>query len=421
MDQHGENERLTVIEIIEVKQGFVLRMQEPPEFMQPVGPVVMEDVIQVNPHTLENLSMRLDRLVHLPEAALEDYRDCSRALYDQLFGSISAETMVKLTNLNTPLLISARNFETVWELLHDGEEFWGIKYPMARQIRTGVRPPLLPAREFPRGCLIIANPEGEEMLEVSERQAQGLVSHLTSLGIESVYLGRNRATPEQVLIELSSGNYDILHYTGHVVKLDEKNQPIIAEQPGEYAMLLAGGYLRQFEIENAARGIGVVFLNGCQSAGSIESLYLLVTDRYPYTFQDVDYFLAGKCWEQPMVPASKLNPLVGPQLDVILSRALALNHAERYSNAVELLASLEQWDPSLEDLPTDIDEKQEKPPPSDGETLIRQKLDEAKRLSMIPGRLNEAADMLEELLGSRPEIREQYQYYLTLWRRGIIM
>lgn len=172
MDQHGENERLTVIEIIEVKQGFVLRMQEPPEFMQPVGPVVMEDVIQVNPHTLENLSMRLDRLVHLPEAALEDYRDCSRALYDQLFGSISAETMVKLTNLNTPLLISARNFETVWELLHDGEEFWGIKYPMARQIRTGVRPPLLPAREFPRGCLIIANPEGEEMLEVSERQAR---------------------------------------------------------------------------------------------------------------------------------------------------------------------------------------------------------------------------------------------------------
>lgn len=150
-------------------------------------------------------------------------------------------------------------------------------------------------------------------------------------------------------------------------------------------------------------------------------LYLLVTDRYPYTFQDVDYFLAGKCWEQPMVPASKLNPLVRPQLDVILSRALALNHADRYSNAVELLASLEQWDPSLEYFPADIDEKQEKPPPSGGETLIRQKLDEAKRLSLIPGRLNEAADILEELLGSRPEIREQYQYYLTLWRRGIIM
>jgi hypothetical protein len=40
MGYNGENEGLAVLEMTEVRQGLVLRLQESPEFMKPVGPIV---------------------------------------------------------------------------------------------------------------------------------------------------------------------------------------------------------------------------------------------------------------------------------------------------------------------------------------------------------------------------------------------
>jgi hypothetical protein len=48
-------------------------------------------------------------------------------------------------------------------------------------------------------------------------------------------------------------------------------------------------------------------------------------------------------------------------------------------------------------------------------------INEAIKLSHNVGNLMEAADLLEEALNRYPEFRNQYEYQLKLWRRGIIM
>jgi CHAT domain-containing protein len=267
-----KNNLVTVLEIWEVKSGFVFRLQEPVEFMQPIRPVVIESTVKVSDGTIKNLCQRVERLAQTPGASVENYKACARALFDQLFSSLDAEIKNKFESIETPLLVSARETDIVWELLHDGEEFLSLKYPLSRQIRAGVRPPILPAKKFPNRCLVVANPTGEEELKPLEEQALQLIKHLRGLGIESRYLARSQATPEEVLIELSSGECDIFHFNGHAAKIDDSGNCVTGEEPGEYALQLAGGWLRSFEIEQAARGVGVAFLNGCQSARSVESL-----------------------------------------------------------------------------------------------------------------------------------------------------
>lgn len=268
----SEIDRITVLEMIETRNGIVFRLQEPSEFMQPVRPMVAETTLKVNYQTLETMASRLENLAHMGSFPEEEFTRCSRAFYDLIFGANDSKQLAILSNLQTPVLISSRDFTIVWEMLHDGDDFWGLKYSLARQIRSGIQAPLLPQRKHLGKCLMVVNPEGDRELKPSEQQAQLLVRDLNQLGLECLYLSRSQASPERILVELASGKYDIFHYDGHVVPIDDGDRMVSAGQLGEYSLKLSGSYLRGFEIENAARGISVAFLNGCQSAGGVESL-----------------------------------------------------------------------------------------------------------------------------------------------------
>ena len=52
-----------------------------------------------------------------------------------------------------------------------------------------------------------------------------------------------------------------------------------------------------------------------------------------------------------------------------------------------------------------------------GLSLARQ----AIKVSQEPGRLPDAADLMEEALNKFPAMREEYQGRVKLWRRGIAM
>ncbi len=264
--------QVTVLEIWETKKGYAFRIVEPGEFLQTAGPLVTESTVRVSQETLRSLCNKTESLARTPTAGVEDFKACGRALYDQLIGSLDEGLRTKITSLDTPLLISIRESDIVWELLHDGEQFWGSRYPLGRQVRAGIQPPVLPAKAAPRRCLVVANPSAEEGLKVLEEQAQLLIRHLRDLGVECRYLARHQATPEEVLMELSSGACDIFHFTGHAARINETGNCVGKDEPGDCALQLAGGWLRSFEIERAAQGISLVFLNGCQSASSVESL-----------------------------------------------------------------------------------------------------------------------------------------------------
>ncbi len=162
--------------------------------------------------------------------------------------------------------------------------------------------------------------------------------------------------------------------------------------------------------------------------GSI--LYLLLTDRLPFSeLGDVDLF-DGKCFERPIIPPSRLNIQVDPALDQIVLKALALKPQDRYPSAKEFLDDLSKWKPVT---PGKTKQQQKDrissgmsksalgthSPPNqiEGEKIASQAL----KLAREVGKLMEAADLMEEAFNKWPDLRKRYEEQVKVWRRGISM
>lgn len=158
------------------------------------------------------------------------------------------------------------------------------------------------------------------------------------------------------------------------------------------------------------------------------TLYLLLTDRLPFSnLDEVDF--DGRTFERPIIPASRLNIRVDQVLDQVLFKALALKPEERYPNAAAMLEALDRWSPRPAGgyglTKSDVSSEMSKSvlgihSPAD-EQQARGMADRATRLAREAGRLNEAADLMEEAFNRWPELRGEYEYQLKLWRRGIAM
>jgi eukaryotic-like serine/threonine-protein kinase len=153
------------------------------------------------------------------------------------------------------------------------------------------------------------------------------------------------------------------------------------------------------------------------------TLYLLLTDRLPYAESALDE-LGIDAFEQPMLPPSRLNPTVDPLLDDVVIRALSVDAKTRYPTATELLAGLQRWTPRSAAASTRARSETPKSalgtavPPDEGEA--RRMAAQAREMGR-GGRLNDAADLLEEACTRWPELRTEYEYELRLWRRGLVM
>src|SRR5207249_826399 len=111
-----------------------------------------------------------------------------------------------------------------------------------------------------------------------------------------------------------------------------------------------------------------------------------------------------------------------------VGRALAFDPAARHPSARELLQDLESWQPGLSSqaTPQSVDSSDMskmalgRHSPAD-EGKARAMAVAAVQLAKQAGRLTEAKDLLEEALNKCPDLREQYEYQLRLWHRGIVM
>ena len=159
------------------------------------------------------------------------------------------------------------------------------------------------------------------------------------------------------------------------------------------------------------------------------TMYLLMTDRYPFEVPEEIGAISAKCSEAPVPRPSRFNALIGPQLDAIVGRAISVNPKQRYQNAIELLRDLEEWRPAVTPaLPSHRDgaagttSKTALGQPSPiNERTARAMVKEAFQLARDNVRLNEAADMLEEALNKWPSLRIEYQGQVRLWRKGVLM
>jgi eukaryotic-like serine/threonine-protein kinase len=158
------------------------------------------------------------------------------------------------------------------------------------------------------------------------------------------------------------------------------------------------------------------------------TLYLLLTDKLPFAVPDDEPSPTTKLFAEALVPPSRINPICDSMLDGIVARSLAIDRAKRHASAAELLADLDSWAPRLQ---TETQESSHQlwstskevlgrpspPSPQEARTIAAR----AIGLAQDPTTLNEAADLMEEAFNKLPQLRNEYQGRVKLWRRGISM
>lgn len=153
------------------------------------------------------------------------------------------------------------------------------------------------------------------------------------------------------------------------------------------------------------------------------TLYLLLTDDLP------DHAPPAGRPPKPLTPPSQRNILVNTALDRIVARALAVDPKSRYADAAALLKDLQAWQRSAEGPDQARTTRREEPlatePLGSGELspaeeAARIAVARALELAQVPGRLPEAADLLEDTLNRHPSLRGRHAYRLSLWRRGVV-
>jgi CHAT domain-containing protein/ketosteroid isomerase-like protein len=218
-------------------------------------PILQEFRQPVDEATLRALLASAEALLRSPES--KGFRHEAEARGQVLYRTLIPRRLrEKLRLVTGPLLISTSLYGLPWELLHDEQEFWGLRYALGKRLvldrpmlagpppRLRARPRILVIGSDPRGDLPFVRREAEEICETLEGAAD-LVCVVDRL-----------ATFETVSTYLSEG-FDVVHYCGHVVT---------GPETGPALLLAEERPLTSAVIEANVAGRPLVFLNACASA-----------------------------------------------------------------------------------------------------------------------------------------------------------
>jgi serine/threonine protein kinase len=158
------------------------------------------------------------------------------------------------------------------------------------------------------------------------------------------------------------------------------------------------------------------------------TLYLLLTDQLPFDISTDKGWVASDAFKQKYKLASDINPDVNKALDRIIAKALEQNPSDRFQNAMEMLAALDEWQPGLDPVParqyvqqgqvskSALGDALSSPDQTEAEKMARNAIELKKN-----GRLSDAADLMEEAFNKSPDLRAKYAQHVKLWRCGISM
>ena len=162
------------------------------------------------------------------------------------------EVREELSRYAGPLLLATDDPSLPWELLHDGQDFLGLRHPVGRRLvvsrrrRGGGRHPSAVG-----GALLIGNPRGD--LPEADREIDQLVELLTPLVACTVFKGP-RASKAAVLAALESSSYGLIHFVGPV--------HFDADDPLRGGLVFGDReVLTSAELERAIEGEPFVFVN----------------------------------------------------------------------------------------------------------------------------------------------------------------
>jgi hypothetical protein len=233
--------------------GLRFRLEVPEQDL--AEPLLEEVRHPLDEDTLRALEQSADALLRGAESA--GFPDEARARGAVLYRTlVPSRLRPRLRAVRGPLLVSTSLYGMPWELLHDDEEFWGLRYglgkrlvmdrplPAAASARLRPRPRALVIGSDPRGDLRFVGQEVEAICEALEPIAdiECVSGRLATFDAVTAYLGQS---------------FDLIHYCGHLVaSAGAKPALLLAEEQ----TLSAGA------IEANVTGRPLVFLNACASA-----------------------------------------------------------------------------------------------------------------------------------------------------------
>lgn len=221
-------------------------------------PLQQEVSLGLDEQTLEVLRNSAGAVLGMAEGPTFEHDALARGqvLYRSLVPPGLREALKEIAR---PLLVSTSLHGVPWELLHDGEEFWGLRYALGNRLiteRPSVRIRTRPPRRRPRALVIASDPRGD--LPFVRDEGETIATLLADL-IEVRLVAGPVATFETVTTYLREG-YDLIHFCGHVVRGRE----------GDSALLLADEeQLTATVIERNLQERPLVFLNGCASTRGV--------------------------------------------------------------------------------------------------------------------------------------------------------
>ena len=152
-----------------------------------------------------------------------------------------------------------------WEAMHDGQEFLCIKTCMSRCL-TSFQREMTGRFDWGNQGILIVGADSRGDLPGVEQETKGIGRVLAAAGVSNVeVLTGPKANRRNVMRALQSGEFGMLHFSGH----SEFNQ----RHPFQSAIDLCGGtQIFLHELGHIGRAttqdapLGLVFLNSCQSA-----------------------------------------------------------------------------------------------------------------------------------------------------------
>jgi CHAT domain-containing protein len=203
--------------------------------------------------------------VDFRQAALEHgYRFYQRICSEQLLSVVPAITSVGRAAL-LRISVEGEAEHLPWEIMHDGQDFLCIKTCLSRCVTT-INEQKGGPRDWQRAGVLIVGADARGDLPGVEQEAKGIGRILTSAGVSNVeVLAGIKASRRSVLKALQSGEFGILHFSGHSV-FDEThpNQSYLELCSATKIFLHELGHFGRPGSQN--KPLGLVFLNSCQSA-----------------------------------------------------------------------------------------------------------------------------------------------------------
>ncbi|MGO9206777.1 MAG: CHAT domain-containing protein, partial [Candidatus Limnocylindrales bacterium] len=237
------------------------------------GPLEQEYWADVSPALVQDLCVKIDGIIEGARGSptgtdlTAELAQFGGLLFQTLFprthGSIP-NLVTRLGRADGPLLVRTNESLIPWELLHDGQGFFALRHELGR--RSFVDRPVVGGRTIDMigRALIVGDPMDD--LALARREAENLAAWLTQRGTKCTLLLGSRATLLGVVGELASGEYDLLHYCGHVA---------VPYGTTDVGLVLHDRELLDERALHPLSNVGVpplVFINGCSSAARLTNL-----------------------------------------------------------------------------------------------------------------------------------------------------